>query len=130
MTVVKKSDIEPAIDLGGVVAREQEVGPYNIGSERWPKGEYSPFFKGLPNGQCQSEHHGVVLKGRLRYRYSKEKFDDIGAGQAYYIPAGHTFEVLEDGTEIVEFSPKGKEFSATMEIVGKNIEEWAARQRG
>lgn len=130
MVVVKPMDLPVAMNVGGVVAREKEAGPYNVGFESYPKGDYSRFFKGLPNGQCHAEHHGVVVKGKLRYRYSKDRYDDIGPGQAYVASPGHTFEVLEDGTEIVEFSPRGEEFDRTMEVVGKNLEKWAAEQKG
>lgn len=121
MVVIKESEVPIALETAGVVAREKEVGPYNVGFEHYSKADFTPLFRGLPNSQCQAEHHGFVLKGRLRYRYSTEKWDDIGPGQAYYIPPGHTFEVLEDGTEIVEFSPKTKAFEQTMAAFEKNM---------
>jgi len=46
------------------------------------------------------------------------------AGDAYYIPPGHT-PVLYAGTEVVEFSPTD-ELQRTVEVVSKNMEAGGA----
>ncbi|WP_406400894.1 hypothetical protein OH805_17755 [Streptomyces sp. NBC_00879] len=42
------------------------------------------------------------------------------AGDAYYVPPGHTPEIFE-GTEVVEFSPTD-ELKRTLEVAGRNLE--------
>ena len=83
----------------------------------------APLFKGLPNDQCQCEHMGYVMKGKVAFRTSagEEVFE---AGDAYYVGPGHT-PVLYAGTEVVEFSPS-EELGRTMEVVTKNMEELEA----
>lgn len=81
--------------------------------------DLSPFFKGLPDDQCQCAHWGYVLAGKLtfRTRHGEETFE---AGDAYYVGPGHT-PVLYAGTEVVEFSPT-EELDRTMAVVSKNME--------
>jgi hypothetical protein len=85
--------------------------------------DLAPFFRGLPEDQCQCAHIGYVLKGRLTFR-STEGEETFEAGDAYYAPPGHT-PVLFAGTEVVEFSPT-KELGRTLEVVTKNMEEMQA----
>ena len=77
----------------------------------------APFFKGLPEGMCQSPHWGYVLKGRVRIRY-RDREEIITAGDAYYLQPGHS-PLYEEDTEVVEFSPKG-EYERTLAIVAQN----------
>jgi hypothetical protein len=64
-------------------------------------------------------HWGVVLKGKLIYRYADGE-DVITAGQAYFAPPGHTPVFFAD-TEIIEFSPT-EELAKTMEVVVRNLQ--------
>jgi hypothetical protein len=128
MTVVNKDKVPVALEAKGIVARAIDLGEYNLGVERWPKGNYDRFFKGLPNDMCQAAHHGIVLKGRGRYRYADGTVEDVGPGDIYYARPGHLWEVLEDGTEIVEFSVKDKVLEDTYNVVGKNLEAWLAKE--
>ena len=49
---------------------------------------------------------GVVLKGRVTYRFSDH--DEVfEAGDAFYLPAGH-IPVVDAGCELVQFSPAEK----------------------
>jgi hypothetical protein len=61
------------------------------------------LFKGLPEDQCQCEHMGYVIRGKVAFRspVGEEVFE---AGDAYYVGPGHT-PVLYAGTDVVEFSP-------------------------
>jgi hypothetical protein len=79
---------------------------------------FAPLFVGLPNDMCQSPHWGYVFKGRLRFTY-KDHTEEIGAGEAYYAPPGHTVETLED-TETIEFSPTA-DFQQTLAVAAKNL---------
>ncbi len=81
--------------------------------------DLSPFFEGLPNNQCQCEHMGYVVKGKVGFR-SDSGEETFEAGDAYYVGPGHT-PILHAGTEIIEFSPSEK-LAETMEVVVKNME--------
>lgn len=77
-----------------------------------------PFFKGLPDDRCQCPHWGYVIKGRLRYKFA-DREEVYNAGDAYYVPAGHT-PVIEAGAEWIEFSPV-EAYRQTMEVVERNF---------
>jgi len=81
--------------------------------------DLAPLFKGLPNDQCQCEHMGYVIRGKVGYRTDdgEELFE---AGDAYYVGPGHT-PILYAGTEVIEFSPT-EEHNRAMEVVAKNLE--------
>jgi hypothetical protein len=85
--------------------------------------DLTPFFKGLPNDQCQAEHMGYVIKGKVAF-LSDAGEETFEAGDAYYVPPGHTPR-LYAGTEVVEFSPTG-ELARTMEVVTGNMEQMEA----
>ena len=80
----------------------------------------APFFKGLPNDECQCEHMGYAIggKGGVRSGGSEELCE---AGDAYFVGPGHT-PVLYAGTEVVEVSPS-EALGRTMEVVTKKMEE-------
>jgi hypothetical protein len=81
--------------------------------------DLAPLFKGLPDDQCQCEHMGYVLKGRVGFR-SSDGEEHFEAGDAYFVGPGHT-PVLYAGTEVVEFSPTD-ELERTLDVVTKNME--------
>jgi len=92
---------------------------YTVGFETYSAdADLTPFFAGLPNDQCQCEHWGYVIKGKLTFKTANgdETFE---AGDAYYVGPGHT-PVLYAGTEVVEFSPTDK-LQETIEVVTKNM---------
>jgi hypothetical protein len=81
--------------------------------------DFSPFLTGLPNDQCQCEHIGYVIKGKVAYR-SGDGEEVFETGDAYYVGPGHT-PTLYAGTEVVEFSPTA-ELGRTLEVVKRNME--------
>jgi hypothetical protein len=85
--------------------------------------DLAPFFQGLPNDECQCEHMGYVVKGKVAFR-SSDREEVFEAGDAYYVGPGHT-PILYAGTEVIEFSPT-EALGRTMEVVGKNIEQMGA----
>ena len=94
-------------------------GGWTVGFETYPQdADLAPYFVGLPDDQCQCEHMGYVIKGRLTFRSAtgEEVFE---AGDAYYVGPGHT-PILSAETEVVEFSPS-EELGRTMEVVTKNM---------
>jgi mannose-6-phosphate isomerase-like protein (cupin superfamily) len=90
-------------------------------------GEYTAYFERIAAGTdygayyetCDCPHFGYIFKGKVRFVYKDGREEVVSAGEMYYIPAGHTFQVLED-TETVEFSPTA-EYRQHMEKVAKNM---------
>ena len=91
----------------------------NVSLESFPAGlETAPIFRGLPNDRCQCPHWGYVIRGRLRVVY-RDRDEVLTAGDAYYMAPGHT-TVIEEPTEMIEFSPRG-EYQKTLEAVARNL---------
>ena len=103
---------------------EHFEGGWTVGFETYSAdADLAPFFNGLPNDQCQCEHMGYVVKGKVAFR-SNDGEEVFEAGDAYFVGPGHT-PVLYAGTEVVEFSPTDR-LAETMEVVTKNMEEMGA----
>jgi hypothetical protein len=100
-------------------------GGYTVGFETYSAdADLAPFFKGLPDDRCQCPHWGYVIRGRVKYTSTDGREETYGAGEAYYVPPGHTPSIYA-GTEVVEFSPT-EELAQTMEVVEKNMEAMGA----
>jgi hypothetical protein len=63
----------------------------------------APLLKGLPDDRCSCPHWGYVTKGKLTFHFADHD-ETFMEGDAFYVPAGHTPEVV-GGTEYVQFSP-------------------------
>ena len=99
---------------------ENFEGGYTVAFEKYSEdADLAPFFKGLPGDQCQAAHWGYVITGKLTFKSASGE-ETFEAGDAYYVPPGHT-PVLYAGTEVVEFSPT-KELQDTLAVVAKNME--------
>jgi hypothetical protein len=121
MPKASKETATESVQLEGYEGHfEQFDGGYTVGFETYTQdADLSPFFSGLPNDQCQCEHWGYVMKGKVSFRYG-DREETYESGDAYFAPPGHT-PVLFAGTEIVEFSPTA-ELQRTIEVVTKNME--------
>lgn len=64
----------------------------------------TPLLRGLPGDRCQCPHWGYVIKGKMTMRFADHE-ETYEAGEAYYVPPGHTPIRHEPGTEVVQFSP-------------------------
>lgn len=96
-------------------------GGYTVGFESYTAdADLAEFFRGLPDDRCQCPHWGYVLKGKVTYKFA-DRDETYGAGDAYYVPAGHT-PSLHAGTEVVEFSPT----AALDETIGVVVENMRA----
>ena len=103
---------------------EHFEGGWTVGFETYTQdADLSPYFDGLPDNQCQCEHMGYVIKGKVAFR-SNAGEEVIEAGEAYFTGPGHT-PVLYAGTEVIEFSPTEK-LRQTIDVVTKNMEEMEA----
>lgn len=100
-------------------AYEDLAGGYTVGfEEHTADADVAGLFRGLPDDRCQCPHWGVVLKGRIMFRYA-DRDEMFEAGDAYYAPPGHT-PVLFAGCEVVEFSPTDA-LGETFAVVGANL---------
>ena len=107
----------------GYEGRFDQLGNYTVGFEAFETDmDAAPLFAGLPDDRCQSPHWGVVLEGRVTFRYA-DREESVEAGEAYYAPPGHT-PVVAAGTRVVEFSPTG-DYERTMAVVMRNVAQMA-----
>jgi hypothetical protein len=117
-----KDHAERVEDMPGFSGRYIEVDGYTLGFESFDEaGDFTPFYRGLPDDLCQSHHWGYVIKGRM-IMHRPEGDVVAEAGEAYYVGPGHTGEVGLPGTEVLEVSPTA-EYAQTMAVVEKNLEE-------
>lgn len=114
----RKEDMPKAMESKDYIMHDVAMGGMNAAYEVYNKElDASPFFKGLPDDRCQSEHWGYVLKGTFKVSYADHE-ESYAEGDVYYLPAGHVPHVFP-GTELIEFSPK-EAYAKTMEAVAKN----------
>jgi hypothetical protein len=121
MPKASKASASETVEVEGYEGHiENFDGGYTVAFEKYTEDtDLTPYFKGLPNDQCQAAHWGYVITGKLTYK-SDAGDETFEAGDAYYVPPGHT-PVLYAGTEVVEFSPT-TELHETLEVVSKNME--------
>lgn len=121
MPKTSKSNASETVEMEGYEGHiENFEGGYTVAFEKYTAdADLTPFFKGLPDDQCQAAHWGYVLAGKLTYKTASGD-ETYEAGEAYYVPPGHT-PVLHAGTEVVEFSPT-EQLQQTLDVVGKNME--------
>jgi hypothetical protein len=106
--------------MEGFEGRYEDLGGYLVGFETYSEDQdAAPLFRGLPDDACQCPHWGIVVRGRLVFRFTDGSTEEYVEGDAYYARPGHT-PVLTAGTEVVEFSP-AEELAKTMSVVMANI---------
>ena len=121
-------DMPVAFDGGDVVIRQADWGEMTASLETFPAGlDTAPIFRGLPEDRCQCPHWGYVIRGQVRVRY-KDREEVYTAGDAYYMPPGHT-TFFDETTEILEFSPRGA-YQETMEVAARNVAAMAGGDQG
>jgi hypothetical protein len=99
--------------------RYAELGPFTVAFERFhADADPAPLFRGLPGDRCQCEHWGVVLTGKVVFRFADHD-EEFGAGDFYYAPPGH-LPLVTAGTEVAEFSPTAA-LAKTMEVLRANM---------
>ncbi len=121
MPTVSRDEAQLIERLAGLERRFGEVGGYTVSFESYTEDhDFAPLVKGLPGDQCPSPHWGMVLAGKLIYRYDDGE-DVVTAGQAFYARPGHT-AWLAAGTELVKFSPTDR-LQGTLEVTRGNLAE-------
>ena len=108
------------MSIDGLDAAYEDLdGGYTVAFERYTAdADPAAFFEGLPDDRCQCPHWGVVLRGRITFRFA-DREETYEAGDAYYAPPGHT-PIVYAGSEIVEFSPTDA-LGETFEVLGRNL---------
>jgi mannose-6-phosphate isomerase-like protein (cupin superfamily) len=81
--------------------------------------DVTPLLKGLPNDRDPCPHWGIVMKGQMTMIVNGKQ-EVVKAGDAYYMPPGHT-AIVEAGSEFWEFSPND-ELQKTMKVIMHNLE--------
>jgi hypothetical protein len=121
MTPISKETADRIERLPGLERRFGEIDGFTVSFEAYSKDrDFAPLDKGLPDDRCPSPHWGVVLKGKLIYRYQDGE-DVITAGQAFVARPGHT-AWLGAGTELIKFSPTDQ-LQAREEVSRENLAE-------
>ena len=121
MPKASKLTASETVELEGYEGHiENFDGGYTVAFEKYTDdADLTPYFKGLPDDQCQAAHWGYVIQGKVMFK-SAAGDETFEAGDAYYVPPGHT-PILYAGTEVVEFSPT-KELHDTLAVVERNME--------
>jgi hypothetical protein len=106
MSTFTRDNTEIAWEIeGGGRQHKAEDGGMVIALEQWNKGlDTTEMFAELPDGACQEQHWGYILKGSITMSYTDGTKETLSTGQAYYIKPGHNGLVDED-VELVEFTP-------------------------
>lgn len=119
MPHTNKTSAPVGVDIPELEGRYVDLDGYTVGFETY-HADVDPagFFRGLPDDRCQCPHWGVVMSGRISFRFA-DRTETYTAGDAYYAPPGHT-PLLTAGTEVVEFSPTDA-LGATMAVVEANM---------
>ena len=117
---VRKDDLQP-MSTEATENRTADLGGYTVDFASIKAGFKlgADLFDGLPGSACQCPHWGVLLKGELRIPFADGTDETVRAGEAYHLPPGHHYEVVED-CEYIEFSPT-TELMQTYEVVARNM---------
>ncbi|HET9975552.1 MAG TPA: hypothetical protein VFQ68_45510 [Streptosporangiaceae bacterium] len=120
MSRTSKADAPVTLDEPEIEGRYAELDGYTVAFETHKADmDPAPLFQGLPQDRCQCPHWGVVLSGRIVFRYAGH--DEVyTAGDAYYGAPGH-LPLLFAGTELIEFSPAAA-LNSTMAVVSQNLQ--------
>lgn len=81
--------------------------------------DLAPMLKGLPGDHCPCPHWGYMFKGRMTVSFADHQ-EVYEAGDAYYIPAGHTPSCLA-GSEFLQFSPT-EQLQAVQAAMARNAQ--------
>ncbi len=114
-----KADSAVQVDEPEIEGRYAELGDYTVAFETHKQDmDPGPLFAGLPDDRCQCPHWGVVISGRIDFRYDDHD-ETYVAGDAYYGAPGHLPLLFAD-TELIEFSPTSA-LNETMQVIDANL---------
>ena len=126
MPKVSRETASQAVSLDGLDVKVEHLeGGYSVCFEsHTADADLAELFRGLPDDRCQLPRWGYVLEGMITFRLADGEEETYVAGDAYYVPPGHT-PVHYAGAEIIEFSPTD-ELGETIGVVMKNVQAGAA----
>jgi hypothetical protein len=81
--------------------------------------DLAPLLKGLPDDRCQCPHWGYQVSGTQTVSYA-DREEVIEAGDAFYMPPGHTPRASA-GSEFIVFSPTA-ELRVSEEAMARNMQ--------
>ena len=114
-----KADSAIQIDEPEIEGRYAELGDYTVAFETHKQDlDPGPLFAGLPDDRCQCPHWGVVISGKIVFRYV-DRDETYAAGDAYYGAPGHLPLLFAD-TEVIEFSPTAALIETT-QVIDANL---------
>jgi hypothetical protein len=120
MPNTSKNDAPVVIDVPEIAIRQLDMDGYTVTFNTFKAdADPTPLFRGLLDDACQCPHWGIVLTGKLVYRF-RDHDETYTAGDAYYAGPGHV-PLSFAGTETIEFSPTA-ELQATLAVVGRNMQ--------
>ena len=120
MPKVSRETASDAVSLEGLEVRTEDLeGGYSVCFESHSAdADLGPLFRGLPDDRCQVPRWGYVLGGMITFRFADSQ-ETYVAGDAYYVPPGHT-PIHYAGAEVVEFSPT-EGLHETIGVVMRNL---------
>ena len=108
-------------DHGPVLDIHEDIADYSVNFLTFRVDiDGAPLLKGLPDDRCSCPHWGYVTNGQITFRFADHD-ETYAAGDAFYVPAGHTPEVVA-GTEYVQFSP-ADELHKITDVMVRNTQE-------
>jgi hypothetical protein len=121
-----KKELSKSMDTDELTIYEGVWGEMHVEYDVFKKRfDVTPFLKGLPNDRDPCPHWGIAVKGQMTMMVDGKK-EIVKAGDAYYMPPGHT-AVVEAGSEFWEFSPNDK-LKKTMKVIMRNLEAVSKRK--
>ena len=100
MPKVSRETASETIALEGLeVQLEHLDGGYSVCFEsHTADADLADLFRGLPDDRCQLPRWGYVIKGKVAFRLA-DREETYEAGDAYYVPPGHTPDPLRGGRD-------------------------------
>ena len=123
---IKIEEIPVAMEAPGTILRSiKGYGGMTVAFNDVPAGtDFAPLLQGLTNNSCQCPHWGYMVDGELLVTYDDGKEETLAAGDAFYLPPGHTAVVKKD-MKFLEFSPE-KELDIVMNHIAKKMAEFSS----
>jgi hypothetical protein len=106
MPSISIDNAQDVTDYGPVLERTSVFGDYTINFVTFREdADITSLLAGLSEGKCKCPHWGYIFQGEIGVVYDTGEQETVGAGSAFYAPAGHTTWRAAAGTEMLMFSP-------------------------
>ncbi|NND08687.1 MAG: DUF861 domain-containing protein [Saprospiraceae bacterium] len=116
---INKNDVPVIMEAPGTKMRTKPgFGGMDVNYHELPQGtDFTPLLKGLATDSCHCPHYGYIFEGRMKVIYDDGNEEILEAGDAFYLPAGHT-AIVEANLRMLDFSPS-KEHNEVLSHVGE-----------